>query len=157
MPVMILLYVICAIALLQGIVSLLQGLQSIRHIRTYRPKSEWRPSVVVFCPCRGVDPDFRDNARSILNQDYPDFRVVFIVDSASDPAHRVLTDLHATVLVAGEAIDRGQKVHNLLYGVEHAANHAEVLVFCDADARFPREWITRLIAPLDQPGVGVAT
>jgi ceramide glucosyltransferase len=152
-----LVYILCTIALLQGIVSLFQGFQSIRHIRTYRPKSDWRPSVVVFCPCRGVDPDFRDNVRSILDQDYPDFRVVFIVDSASDPAHRVLTDLHATVLVAGEATDRGQKVHNLLYGVEHAADPAEVLVFCDADARFPRQWITRLIAPLDQPGVGVST
>src|SRR5262245_8486610 len=137
---MTLLYVICAIALLQGIVSLLQGFQSIRHIRSYRPKSDWRPHVVVFCPCRGIDPDFRDNVRSILDQDYPDFRAVFIVDSASDPAHGALTDLDATILVAGEAVDRGQKVHNLLYGVEHAAGQAEILVFCDADARFSRQW-----------------
>jgi cellulose synthase/poly-beta-1,6-N-acetylglucosamine synthase-like glycosyltransferase len=61
---------------------------------------------------------------------------------------RVLAGLKAEVLVAGEATGRGQKVHNLIYGVEHAAGDAEVFVFCDADARFQRDWIATLIAPL---------
>jgi cellulose synthase/poly-beta-1,6-N-acetylglucosamine synthase-like glycosyltransferase len=154
---MLVIYIICALAVLQGIVSLLQGFKSSHHFRTYRPKSGWRPRVVVFCPCRGVDSGFRENVRSILDQDYPGFRVVFILDSATDPAARVLSELHANILVAGEATGRGQKVHNLLYGVEHAAGDAEVFVFCDADARFPREWLSRLLAPLDRQDVGVST
>jgi cellulose synthase/poly-beta-1,6-N-acetylglucosamine synthase-like glycosyltransferase len=151
------LYVICAIALIQGVVSLVQGIQSVRHIRTYRPRSVWRPRVVVFCPCRGVDPGFRENVESILEQDYPDYRVVFIVDSTADPAAKVLGELNATVLVASAATSRGQKVHNLIYGVEHGAGDAEVFVFCDADARFSMEWIQRLIAPLDQENVGISS
>ena len=152
-----LIYFICGIALLQGVVSLLQGIQSVRHIRRYRPQSIWRPRVVVFCPCRGADVGFRENVRSILDQDYPDFRVVFIVDSAGDPAAHLLGEMKATVLVAGDAVNCGQKVHNLVYGVENAAGNAEVFVFCDVDARFPREWITRLIAPLDGRDVAVST
>jgi len=150
-------YFICGIALLQGIVSLVQGIHSVRHIRTYRPRSDWRPRVVVFCPCRGVDEGFRENIDSILAQDYPHLRVVFIVDSAADPAMRVLSELKATVLVAGEATDRGQKVHNLIHAVEHASGDAEVFVFCDADARYPREWILRLLAPLERQDVAVST
>ena len=149
------LYVICAIAVIQGIVSLIQGVRSVRHIRTYRPQSNWRPRVVVFCPCRGVDPGFRENVQSILSQDYPDFRTVFIVDSAADPAAKALAEFKTTVLVAGAATARGQKVHNLIHGVEHGAGDAEVFVFCDADARFSKEWIQRLIAPLDQENVAV--
>jgi len=154
---MLFLYIICGLALIQGIVSLLQGMKSIRHIRTYRPQSDWRPRVVVFCPCRGVDDEFASNVRSILNQDYPNFRVVFVVDSESDPAVEALRALDANVLVAGAASGRGQKVHNLIYGVENAAGDAEVFVFCDADARFPRNWITNLLAPLQREDVAVST
>jgi cellulose synthase/poly-beta-1,6-N-acetylglucosamine synthase-like glycosyltransferase len=154
---MLLLNIIGVLALLQGIVSLLQGAKSMRHIRTFRPRSSWRPRVVVFCPCRGTDHDFEENIRSILDQDYSNVRVVFIVDSESDPAARVLQARRVTLLVAGRATDRGQKVHNLIYGVQHAAGDAEVFVFCDADGRFPRNWITNLIAPLEREGVAVST
>jgi cellulose synthase/poly-beta-1,6-N-acetylglucosamine synthase-like glycosyltransferase len=154
---MAILYAICAIALIQGVVSLVQGIRSVRHIRTYRPRSAWRPRVVVFCPCRGVDPGFRENVQSILNQDYPNYRAVFILDSTADPAAKALAELNATVLIAGAARTCGQKVQNLIYGVEHGAGDAEVFVFCDADARFSKEWIKRLIAPLDQENVGVSS
>jgi ceramide glucosyltransferase len=149
-----LIYVIGVLALVQGVVSLIDGFQSAHHIRTYRPESSWRPRVAVFCPCRGIDPGFRENIKSILDQHYPDFRVVFIVDSPADPAARLLEEMNATVLVAGEATVRGQKVHNLIHGVQHGAGDAEVFIFCDADARFPREWITRLIAPLKNEDSG---
>jgi cellulose synthase/poly-beta-1,6-N-acetylglucosamine synthase-like glycosyltransferase len=157
---MILLYIICGLALLQGVVSLVQGFLSVNHIRTYSPRSDWQPRVVVFCPCRGVEPGFRENIRSILDQDYPHFRVVFIVDSLDDPAARVLSELSdrlATRLVAGEASNRGQKVHNLMHGVATAAGDAEVFVFCDADARFPAQWIRRLLPPLEREDVAVST
>jgi cellulose synthase/poly-beta-1,6-N-acetylglucosamine synthase-like glycosyltransferase len=104
-----------------------------------------------------VDPGFRENVQSILNQDYPDYRAVFIVDSNADPAAKVLAELNAPVLVAGAATTRGQKVHNLIHGVELGAGDAEVFVFCDADARFSKEWIQRLIAPLDLENAGVSS
>jgi cellulose synthase/poly-beta-1,6-N-acetylglucosamine synthase-like glycosyltransferase len=152
-----LIYFICALALLQGVASLLQGIASVRHIRRYRPQSSWQPRVVVFCPCRGVDAGFRENVRSILDQNYPHYRAVFIVDSLEDPAARLLAEMNATVLAAGDAVDCGQKVHNLIYGVENAAGDSEVFVFCDVDARFSREWLKQLIAPLDRSEVAVST
>jgi len=154
---MLLLYILCGIAIVQGIISLVQRMKSIHHIRTYRPHGNWRPRVVVFCPCRGVDEGFSTNVQSVLDQDYPTLRVVFIVDSETDPAVDPLRRLHANVLVAGPATGRGQKVHNLIYGVEHAAGDAEVFAFCDADVRFPREWMTNLMAPLEREDVAVST
>jgi cellulose synthase/poly-beta-1,6-N-acetylglucosamine synthase-like glycosyltransferase len=104
-----------------------------------------------------VDPGFRENVQSILDQDYPDFRAVFIVDSDTDPATKILADLNAPILVAGATSNRGQKVHNLIHGIEHGAADAEVFVFCDADARFSKQWIQRLIAPLEQDNVAVSS
>src|SRR5262245_36480720 len=104
-------YIFAAIGILQGIISLRDGLRAAAHIRTFRPKSAWRPKVVVFCPCKGVDVEFRKNIQSILEQDYPHLRIVFVVESPHDPAFSELQALGATVLAAGEASDRGQKVH----------------------------------------------
>ena len=61
------------------------------------------------------------------------------------------------MLVAGISETRGQKVHNLIHAVEHAAADSEVFVFCDSDARFPRHWISSLIAPLEDETVAVST
>ena len=150
-------FVLSTLAILQGIFGLLDGIRSARHIRTYRPKSSWRPRVLVICPCKGIDPGFRDNAASILNQDYPSLRAVFVVEADDDSAIPVLKELGATVQVAGITMVRGQKVHNLIHAVEHAVEDSEVFVFCDSDARYPSDWISNLIPPLEDEAVGVST
>jgi cellulose synthase/poly-beta-1,6-N-acetylglucosamine synthase-like glycosyltransferase len=155
---MVFVYAVLGLAILQGILSLIEGFRAARHFRTYRPGLKGRPHVTVFCACKGTDPGFEENVRSILDQDYPARDVVFIVESGLDPAFDALKSLGAsTVLVAGEASVRGQKVHNLIYGVEHAGERAGVYVFCDVDARFPRDWVSNLIAPLGDDAVGVST
>lgn len=154
---MVLLFLVAILAVLQGVFSILDGLKAARHLRNFRPVSNRRPRVAVFCPCKGLDPGFRANVQSILAQDYPHFRAVFVVEDASDPAAAVLGELGASVLVAGAASNRGQKVHNLLHGLDHGAGDAEVFVFCDSDARFPPTWIGDLVAPLDGKDVAVST
>jgi ceramide glucosyltransferase len=150
-------YVIATLAILLGIFGLLDGIRSARHIRTYRPTSKWQPRVLVICPCKGIDPEFVANAKSILHQDYPNLRVVFVVEAEDDSATLPLKKLGATVLVAGITMVRGQKVHNMIHAVEHAAGDSEVFVFCDSDARYPRDWISNLIPPLEGETVGVST
>ena len=149
--------ILSTLAILLGVFGLLDGIRSARHIRTFRPLADWRPHVLVICPCKGVEPEFLANAASILNQDYPNLRVVFVLEAEDDPAHHPLTHLGATVLIAGIATVRGQKVHNLIHAVEHAAGDSEVFVFCDSDARYPRDWISNLIPPLNDNTVAVST
>ena len=171
---MTILYVLATITALLGIVSLLQGMQSARYMKQYSlphrggvsaPKAQtgWssqpNPSVTVFCPCKGIDPEFDKNIRSVLDQDYPSYRVHFIVESPEDPACQALRQLGvAKILVSGVAKDRGQKVHNLAYGVGYGGRDCDVLVFCDSDARYPSDWLSNLVPPLaGDPTVGVAT
>src|SRR5262245_42523120 len=104
---MLLFYILATIAILAGILSLREGLQAAHHLQSFRPQTTWTPHVVVFCPCKGADAEFRKNVTSILEQDYPNLRTVFIVESDQDPAFAVLKDLRANVLVAGDAVTRG--------------------------------------------------
>jgi cellulose synthase/poly-beta-1,6-N-acetylglucosamine synthase-like glycosyltransferase len=146
---MVLLYIIGGIAIIQGVLSLVEGIRSCRYIRTFRPRANRQDSVVVFCPCKGVDHEFEKNIRSLLEQDYPRYAVTFVVESQADEAYGVLARMGIrNVLIAGRASDCGQKVHNLTYAVREADVGADIYVFCDSDARFGRNWLSTLVAPL---------
>jgi len=143
------------LAIFQGIFTLLDGIRSARHMRTFRPKPRnTRQRVTVFCPCKGTDAEFEKNIRSILDQDYPNYDVAFIVESSEYPAYRALRSIGAkNILVAGRAIDCGQKVHNLACAVRNAAETVNIYVFCDSDARFPGNWLSKLVAPLETSNI----
>ena len=157
-----LLYILAGLAVLQGLISLRDGRRNLNYARNYRrPASMPAGRVAVFCPVKGVEPGLAANAGSLLVQDHPDYRVVFVVDSDRDPAVQTLRALNGAapseVFVAGEAVSCGQKVHNLARAVEHFCDSADTLVFCDADAVFPPGWLTELTAPLSNATVGAAT
>lgn len=115
-------------------------------------------SVLVLCPVRGSDPRLVDNASSLLSQVHPHFRVLFIVESKEDPAWGTLSKIEgAELFVAGLATDSGQKVHNLSAAVRSVGSSADILVFSDSDAQFPKNWLRELIAPLSDRSVGAST
>lgn len=142
-------YILAAIAILQGIATLLDGIRSAGHMKTFRPTRDRRDRIVVFCPCKGIDAEFEENIRSILDQDYANYEVRFVVESHDDEAYAALKSIGIErILVAGRTSNRGQKVHNLAYAVEQTRPAGDIYVFCDSDARFPRGWLSKLIAPL---------
>jgi cellulose synthase/poly-beta-1,6-N-acetylglucosamine synthase-like glycosyltransferase len=61
------------------------------------------------------------------------------------------------VVIAGNAIDCGQKVHNLRAAVSQVDLRSEVLVFVDTDARPHSGWLGSLVAPLADKNIGAAT
>ncbi len=156
---------LCAILVALGVLwlpLLAMALRSWRFLRRPRPPlSDYTPAVALIAPCRGVDQGFEDNVRAVLAQDYPNYRVLFVTGTTEDPAYPVLARIvaeypHARLLVAGQATDRGQKVHNLLAAIE-ATDDAEVLAFVDSDGRPHRTWLRSLVAPLADPAVGASS
>lgn len=123
------------------------------HIRRW-------PSVAVILPIKGVDADTPENLAALLAQQYPAFRLLFAVESETDPIVPLLRDLAAKttvplqIVTAGIATTRGQKVHNQLAAVAHTTDADEILVFMDADAHPADEWIRDLVRPLAQDGTG---
>ena len=163
------LYILSGLAIIQGIITLIDGYRAARYMRKqsavldrrYREASVaavYDRRVLVFCPCKGIDPEFEKNIRSILDQDFPSFDVYFIVESVTDEAFAKLKTIGVPhVLVAGPSADCGQKVHNLRYAVENVGRDAGIYVFCDSDARFTRHWLSDLTAPLLTGEAAVST
>jgi cellulose synthase/poly-beta-1,6-N-acetylglucosamine synthase-like glycosyltransferase len=129
--------------------------------------SNFAPYVSVVVPCRGLDQGLRENLSALCVQDYPDFEIIFVIESGDDPALDVIEEVrrageHAErpssrVAVAGEATESGQKVHNLIAAVGAADARSEVFVFVDSDARPRRDWLRALVAPLADEGIGATT
>jgi cellulose synthase/poly-beta-1,6-N-acetylglucosamine synthase-like glycosyltransferase len=118
--------------------------------------------VTLVVPCCGAEAGLEENLLALLGQDYPAYSVRFAVESAEDGAMPVLERLlsrhpeNSSLVIAGSARGRSQKVQNLLAALE-SSPPAELLAFADSDGRPDRGWLSRLIAPLERETVGVAS
>ncbi len=114
------------------------------------------PSVTLFVPCCGVEEGLATNLAALAQQDYPNLRLVFVVERADDTAIPFIKPLAGELLIAGAAEGRGQKVHNLLTAIDRASP-SDVWAFADSDGRPDPGWLRRLVGELDCPGIGVAS
>ena len=164
-------YFFAALLLLQSLLSLRGGFRYLSHFRRElaRGTADYAPRAAVVVPCRGLDENLGDNLAALFRQDYPDYEIIFVADSAADPALGVAGDAAARLtperpavrrvraVVAGRASGRGQKVHNLIAAVRAADPSSEVFAFVDTDARPHARWLRSLVAPLADERTGAAT
>lgn len=162
-------YFFAAISIVLGLLSLRGGVRFVRYLQkeiaTQVP--DYTPFATVFVPCRGVDDGLKENILSLFAQDYPAFEIIFVSDSADDPAFAVIEEAgHSfrkqtgpviSTIVAGPASDTGQKVHNLRQAISAAHPQSEVFVFTDTDAQTQKFWLRVLVAPLHDGKIGAAT
>ncbi len=149
----------------QSLIALQDGPRFLAFVRRRlgQPLADYAPPASVICPCKGLDADLEANLRALLEQDYPDYEVVFVTAAADDPARSVCERLArasrvpARVVIAGAPVGRGEKVNNLLAGVAAARPASAVFVFADSDGRPAPGWIRTLIAHLAEPEVGAAS
>ena len=166
------LYILWAGWIAQGVLMAIHLSQFARAVAkpTRQNFDEYRPPAAVIVPFKGHDPDLARHIRALVRLDYPEYRLVFVLESADDPARRVIElelEQHEALpridfVDAGPAPDTtGQKVHNQLAALAHleaVGDASEVWVFADSDALPGRHWLSKLVGPHSQPDrVGVST
>jgi hypothetical protein len=150
--------------------SALLTLQTFEFRRYVRSRCSQKPCdfrarrVALLAPCKGLEEQLVENLRPLFAQDHSNYEIVFIVESADDPACAAIRRLMAEhprsaarLVIAGVASDCGQKVHNLLAATATLDPAVEVLAFVDSDARPRPEWLRRLVEPLGHKGVEATT
>jgi ceramide glucosyltransferase len=166
-PLQIFYVVVACLAIVQSLLLLLQTWEHQRYVKsclTSGPRTQPSGRVLLCAPCKGMDLDLEDHLRAVLEQDYDDYEVTFIVESAEDPACPAIRRAMAAhpwiasrMLVAGRADGCGQKVHNLRAATGRLSPRIECLAFVDSDARPRPDWLRTLICRLDRPRRGAAT
>ncbi len=161
--------------------SFLGGVAYLSYFRSQlaKPFSGFTPFATVIAPCKGLDEGLRENLSALLELDYPEYEVIFVVDDENDPAVSVITELKQDVqdeldgkneietsakhrvypvkiVFAAKSTDSSQKVENIREAVKNADPRSEAFVFVDSDSRPQKQWLRNLVAPLEYDK-GVAT
>jgi len=113
------------------------------------------PSVTMLKPLHGPEPDLGAKLSGFLDQDYPgSIAMVCGVSRAEDPA---LAAVPAAACIVIDPTRHGSnaKVSNLINMMGEASG--DILILSDSDMAVPRDYAARIVAALDEPGVGAVT
>ena len=151
--------VIAAVAMIYTVIAWI----AVRLIRRASPmKLSSLPPVTVLKPLCGAEYELYEALRSFCEQRYSRFQIVFGVRDAEDPAvavvHRLQREYPGLDLqLAIDPTQRGssRKVSNLM-NMMPLARH-DLFVIADSDVRVAPDYLSRVVAPLQDPSVGIVT
>jgi ceramide glucosyltransferase len=134
-----------------------------RFARRGTPARQESPSVTILKPLHGDEPGLDENLLSFCVQDYPGpVQVIFGVQDPRDPAIGAATRLierlpHQALELVIDARRHGSndKVSNLVNMAERIRH--DVVVLADSDMRVGPDYLARLVAELQRPGIGGVT
>jgi len=125
-------------------------------------KANFKPPVSILKPLCGMDPHAYQSLRSHCVQVYPEFEIIFgVADSNDDiiPAVRKLIaefpQIPITLVHCPQRLGSNLKVSNLIQMLPSAKH--EFLVINDSDIEVPKDYLRRIIAPLENSTVGLVT
>jgi cellulose synthase/poly-beta-1,6-N-acetylglucosamine synthase-like glycosyltransferase len=158
-------YILVIVQIAVGIYSLWDGFQWLRLVRARLASHAgfYTPVAAVICPCKGNEAGLEENLAALVNFDYPNYEIYFALASSLDPALKAIEQVKAMshhpvhIVIAGPAADCSEKVFNLRRAVESLPQNVDVFVFTDSDARLPRGWLKKLVAPLQDVRIGATT
>jgi ceramide glucosyltransferase len=131
--------------------------------QAFRPttRAAFHPPVSILKPLHGLDPDFYQTLRTHALLDYPEFEILFGVRDADDPAVAEVERLRAEFpavamrLIRSDAATPNRKV-GVMADLAAAARYP-ILVVNDSDIRVEPNYLARVVAPLEDPNVGMVT
>lgn len=123
--------------------------------------ADFHPPVSMLKPVMGLDYQMYENFVSLVQQDYPEFELLFGVADASDPAVAVVERLqrdypqHNIRLIVAPLMGVNRKA-SILHTLAAQAAHP-ILVVNDSDMRVTPDYLRRVVAPLADERVGLVT
>jgi cellulose synthase/poly-beta-1,6-N-acetylglucosamine synthase-like glycosyltransferase len=155
-----------SIATVAGVYSLFLGKTYDRRVSETigRRKNKFQPHVCLIMPCKGNEPQLEENIASLLRLDYPNYHVLVVTDTETDPAHEIAESIirkanasNARLITAIPSRTASGKVTALLTALESARGQAEVYAFVDSDASICSSWLSELVDPLVDTTIGATT
>jgi hypothetical protein len=127
------------------------------------PGPRW-PKAAILLPLRGADPHLADGLRRLMRQDYGNYELRVVLDSATDPAREVVERVVAETgaknvrvsVIAEKRMTCSPQCSALLQGVESLDPDVEVVSIIDGDVLTHPSWLRELVNPLLDPKVGAA-
>ncbi|HMA43558.1 MAG TPA: glycosyltransferase, partial [Gemmatimonadales bacterium] len=111
------------------------------------------PLVTIVVPCRNEERYIVECLDSILACDYPPDRLeVLVVDGMSDDGTRTVLAEYAARNPLVRVLDNPRRITPVALNLAIRAARGEVIVRMDAHVVYPRNYVSRLVAALDEFG-----
>lgn len=140
-------------------------LAQLRHawlrMRLRKQSTKFRPGISILKPLRGPDEGMYEAFVSQIQQNYPEFEVLFGVCEMDDPATSEVRRLQRAFpkapirLIAGCTQAANRKVGVL----ENLSRYAKypILLVNDADIKVEADYLASVVGPLADPNIGLVT
>jgi len=123
---------------------------------------EFHPKVTILKPLCGLEWDSYDNLVSFCQQDYPDYQVIFCIQSPQDPSIELVnkiigqySHLDLSLVIDSTQIGNNLKISNLVNGYPQAKH--DIIIISDSDIRVKPDYLKNIIQPFINQKVGVVT
>jgi ceramide glucosyltransferase len=120
------------------------------------------PPISILKPLKGTDPEIYESFRSHCLQDYPEYEIIFGVSNPHDAAvasvqalQREFPNRRIQLVVSPNILGANVKVSNLAQMVAEARH--DYLIVNDSDIRVGPDYLSRVVAPLADPRIGMVT
>lgn len=145
-----------------ALVALWAVLKGLRKTRRVPLPASPPQAASVLKPLHGAEPRLYENLRSFCEQTHPEYQLIFGVRDPEDPAITAVERLRREFPQRSIALAVDPRVHGANFKVSNLMNmlpHAQhdLLVLADADIHVRPDYLTRVIAPLADAGVGIVT
>jgi ceramide glucosyltransferase len=135
---------------------------ALRREARSQPATDFTPPVSILKPLRGTDREMYESFRSHCLQNYPQYEIIFGVNSPSDEAvaeverlRREFPKRDIRLVVCAELLGANRKVSNLSQMMREA-RYGHILIN-DSDIRVPRDYLQKVVAPMEDAQVGLVT
>ena len=141
----------CAVILILNFTSMALMSRKCRARARTLPPPDNAPPVSIVRPLRGLEPFSEETLGATFDLDYPDYEILFCVQSPSDPVIPLVERLiaahperEARLLVGDDYVSANPKLNNCVKGWDAARHHHVILA--DSNALPPRDYIQTMLA-----------
>ncbi|MGO9518667.1 MAG: bacteriohopanetetrol glucosamine biosynthesis glycosyltransferase HpnI [Candidatus Korobacteraceae bacterium] len=164
-PILPILAALCALLAVAGTVYFVIAIWAAKrwqHERSRITGASFTPPVSILRSLKGLDPHMYLAFRSHCLLDYGEYEVLFGFSDQDEPALELVKKLQEEFPLRQIRVVHCRKVLGLNGKVSTLAQmlpqaHYEHIVINDSDIVVPRDYLRSVMAPLAQPGVGMAT
>ncbi len=152
-------YVALVVLVFAGLLALDLHGYLIKPEKRQRRHLSYSPKALVILPMKGMDLTLNANLKSIKKQDYPNYKIVAVVDDEGDAALPVVKKLGISFTITKEVCKEcSGKVNAILSALEYSASYKpEIFVVADSDITVPGNWLSALADPLYDNSIGIST
>jgi cellulose synthase/poly-beta-1,6-N-acetylglucosamine synthase-like glycosyltransferase len=139
--------------IMMAVLAIIQKVRVTEHHQFYSFLPGNTPSVSIIVPAYNEEVNAVKTIKNLLQQDYPDFEIIFVDDGSQDNTYKIVkefADKIATSNHEGRVISikvltkqNGGKASALNYGISHTEN--EYVVCIDADTQLRSDAISELM------------